>query len=186
MPTAYYAPSQLFREAEQLLANLYVTEPQDRRIAVYMTCVDNNSGLNYPVLALVDNVTLTLGVNALQPTTSSKTTYPNYYFSSCDMNWFVAASATSLYLKRFVFSANSKNSELEDGTHNLTNLNGVNGLVPLQRTMGNVPAPFSVPFMSDNILGYGLTISPSSPFDFMNFAGYTTPLPKIGFGYDVT
>jgi hypothetical protein len=132
---------------------------------------------------LVESVTLTLGVNALQPTMSSKTTYPNYG-SSCDMKWFVAASATSLYLKRFVFSADSKNSELQDGTHNLTSLNGVNGLVPLQRTMGNNPAPFSVSFMSDNILGYGLTISPSSPFDFMNFAAYNTPLPNIGFVYD--
>jgi hypothetical protein len=52
LPTGYYAPSQLFREAEQLLANLYVTETQDRRISVYMTCVDNDSDLNYPVLAL--------------------------------------------------------------------------------------------------------------------------------------
>jgi hypothetical protein len=184
LPTAYYAPSQLFREAEQLLANLYVTESQDRRIVVYMTCVDNTSGLNYPVLTLVDNVTLTLGVNALQPTASAKTTYPGYYFSVCDTNWFVAAEATSLYLKRFVFSADANNSELQDGTHNLTNLNGVNGLVPLQRTMGNVPGPFSVPFMSDNIVAYGLTIGPSSPFDFMNFAAYNTPLPNIGFVYD--
>jgi hypothetical protein len=175
MPTAYYAPSQLFRDAEQLLANLSVTEPKDRRIVVYMTCVAKDA------YALVADVTLTLDPNALQPTTSYKTT-PLDYVDACDPNWLdEPADATHIYLKRFVFSADADNPGLKDRTYHLTNLNGVNGLVPLPTPLASPSSPLKVPFMSDNVVGYGLTIGASSPFDFMNFAAYTTPIPYLGF-----
>jgi hypothetical protein len=172
MPTAYYAPSQLFREAEQLLANLYVTEPQDRRIVVYMTCVLKET------YTLVGDVTLKLDQN-VEPAAVYKTN-PQPYNDTCDPNWLnEPADETQIYLKRFVFSADKDNPGLKDGTHRLENLNGVNGLNPLPTRLA--PTPFDVPFMSDNVVGQELTISPSSPFDFMNFGAYTTPIPYLPF-----
>lgn len=159
------------------MANLYVTEPQDRRIVVYMTCVVKDA------YELVGDVTLTLDQNAFQPAASYKTNLQPY-LDTCDQNWLDdSADATQIYLKRFVFSAGSDNSELKDGTHQLTNLNGVNGLVPLPTPLAPSSSPLNVPFMSDNIVGHGLTISSSSAFDFMNFAAYTTPIPYLGVSY---
>ncbi len=173
LPTAYYEPSQLFREAEQLLANLYVTEPRDRRIVVYMTYPDRAK------YVLVESVTVTLGINALQPTASSKTS-PFPINLHDDPNWFDlgVTDTFGICLKRFVFSADPNNPELKDGAHNLTNLNGANGLLPLETYFNN---GFLVPFMSDNVVGYPLAISSSSPFDFMNFAAYTMPGTYIKF-----
>jgi hypothetical protein len=174
LSTGYYQPSRLLREAEQLLASLYVTEPQDRRIVVHMT---------YPKkYELVDSVTLTLGVNSLQPVSSS-TTSPYVVTAVNDSNWIAPANEVYICLKRYVFSADSKNTELGDGTHILTNLNGVNGLVPVDRYYVNENNDYTTlefPFMSDNIVKHRLTLSPSSPFDFMNFAAYTIPLPCLG------
>jgi hypothetical protein len=178
-PTAYYAPSQLFREAEQLLANLYVTGPQDRRIVVYMTCIERDE------YALVSDVTLTLDQN-VEPAATQKTTAP-FYAGGADTNWLdgYPTDAAALYLKRFVFSADANNPTLKDGPHQLTNLNGVNGLgpLPLPGTLQPPPgsSPLTVPFMSDHVVGHELTIGPSSAFDFMNFAAYTTPIPYVGY-----
>ena len=54
---------------------------------------------------------------------------------------------------------NCDNPGLKDGIHRLTNLNGVNGLIPVPTPL--VDNPFNVPFMSDNVVGQELTISPS-------------------------
>ena len=178
-PTAYYAPSQIFREAEQLLANLYVTGPQDRRIVVYMTCIERDK------YALVNDVTLTLDQN-IEPAATQKATAP-FYYGGADTNWLddYPTDTAALYLKKFVFSADANNPTLKDGPHRLTNLNGVNGLgpLPLPGTLQPPPgsSPLTVPFMSDHVVGYELTIGPSSAFDFMNFAAYTTPIPYVGY-----
>jgi hypothetical protein len=174
---AYFAPSAVFKAAENLLATLYVTAPADRRIVVHMVYVSEPG-----ISTLLAGVALTLTQSGLPPVPATSSAVLGAPFP-------LAAGGTQLpdfnfqfndfYIKRFVFSADDPNQTLADGQYTLADLNGVNGLVPMATYLsdpnagGSNPEP---PFMNQNVLAYPLSIDGTTPFDFMNFMAYMVPV----------
>jgi hypothetical protein len=181
----YYQPSTVFQNAESVLASLYVTEPSDRRIVVHMLY------LNAPELTgLLDGVSLTLSptggadpvnatralvLNSFVPPFGPPSTMedPNLWVDTPPLN------ASGFCIKRFTFSASDSDALLADGTYTITNINGTNGLVPIETYIsdgGWVPGNYPNPnFMNDAVLGHPISVNAAKPFDFMNFMAYVTP-----------
>ncbi|MBC7759735.1 MAG: hypothetical protein H7069_12825 [Phormidesmis sp. FL-bin-119] len=167
---AFYAPSSIMMKAEQLLANLYVTETTDRRITVHMLYSSEAT-----VAPLLGGLSLSLnGMSAGTPTTLNPISsnvlggpYPFPNGAPCpDQNFF---SGLGFSIKRYVYK-DDNTVGLADGVYQLTDLNGVNGLVPIEVYGSN-----NVPFQQDAILAHNLEVNVVSKFDFMNFAAYMQP-----------
>jgi hypothetical protein len=168
--SGYYAPSSVFAAAEKLLANLYVTKPEDRRIVVHMLYTN---GANGSIATAVNAVPLTLDhkSSVIQPLTDQlgPFLYPGYFLIDSNYDWIQETPDKDLgrkfWLNRCVYSTDA--GALKDGTYKLTDLNGHSGLVQLQTYAAD-----NVPFQEPRVLGYQLQIGPSAPFDYMNFAAY--------------
>jgi hypothetical protein len=167
--TDFYAPSSIFLNAEKLLANLYLTDPTDRRIVVYMTYANDPE-----ISTVVSSAKLTLSPESgadLSPVSEEDFgpfTIIGPKNSLIDRNFLNGGP----FFRRFVFTG-SDAGPLADGTYFLTNLNGQDGLVPL-KTAASGPIP--LPFMNPNIYNYPLAINGvAQPFDFMNFVCYMLP-----------
>ncbi|HEY6213479.1 MAG TPA: hypothetical protein VIW45_14405 [Vicinamibacterales bacterium] len=177
--SAYFEPSPIFRNAEALLASLAVTDPPAQRVVVYVTYVDG------VIASIVNPVALTLSSNGQPPLTASSaailgpfTDYSDYNFEDSA----VGVGDWAFWVKRFVYTGDA----LQSGTYTVTNINGVNGLIPMETYAstgdagalgpdgaGGVGGP--VAFMNGNVWKYQLSVDPTSPFDFMNFMAYCTP-----------
>jgi hypothetical protein len=174
---SFYTPSRIFADAEQLLANLYLTDHKQRRIVVHMLYPDGG-GIN----TLLDGLFLTLSplksAASINPVSNTRLGSP-YPFPGPDdhspmfpdQNIYTAGG---FYLKRYVFADGSQGG-LTDGQYLMTNLNGRNGLVPMQTYLTedwHLPA---APFQQDNVTEYTLQVNSAKQFDFMNFGAYTVP-----------
>lgn len=174
---AYYTPSSIFTAAEQLLANLYVTDSADRRIVVHML-YPNGSGIN----TLLDGLKLTLsrtGSSTTVGSTSDSRLGGPFPFPTLDdySPWFPdqnVYSGDGFYLKRYVFTG-ADGAGIKDGQYTVTDLNGHDGLVPLQTYLSGERSLPAVPFQQHAIVSYRLQVNHAKPFDFMNFAAYTMP-----------
>jgi hypothetical protein len=174
---AFYAPSDIYTSAEQLLASLAVTSPTDRRIVVHML-YPKGAGIN----TLLDGLKLTLS-----PVQASKTihsisasrlgspyafpTPEDYDPRFPDQNIY---TGSGFYLKRYVFSS-TEGGELKDGQYTLTDLNGHDGLVPIQTYLSSERGGGATPFQRHSVVSHPLRVNAANPFDFMNFAAYTVP-----------
>jgi hypothetical protein len=170
----YYEPSPVFEAAEALLASLSLTSSEDRRVVVYIVY------LGYaPISSLVSAAQLTLSTSSGAPlSSSSNATFGPFSYGNIDSNNQTTPDdnfplGSPFFVKRFVY-AFSDGAPLADGGYTLTNLNGVNGLIPMQTYLGTAP------FMSDVIVNYGLFVDPAEPFDFMNFMAYSLPVINVG------
>jgi hypothetical protein len=175
---AFYAPSSIFAAAEQLLANLYLTSPSDRRIVVHM---------GYPsvpgMTSVLDHLNLTLTPDGTQQTINAVSgnrlgapfvvlpppggagEYPDENASSA---YFLGGGG--YYLKRYVFTDQSFGG-LVDDSYTLTSLNGQDGLVPMFTYLNP-----GAPFQQDSVVNYILQVNAAQQADFMNFEAYSTPL----------
>jgi hypothetical protein len=102
---------------------------------------------------------------------------PGDYPTGMDFNFHVfldPEGSSLIYLNRHVYATAPDGKPIPDGVYTLTNLNGHDGLVPID-TYGWSKVPFQQP----QVLGHRLQIGPASPFDFMNFAAYTMPVPAL-------
>ena len=177
---AYYSPSEIFRAAEELLANLYVTGAGDRRIVVHMLYQSGS-----PVGPLVGAVQLPLttpqGGQQFMPTASARLggpfAYPGTSTAWMDFNFDMGIIPSTFYLKRFVYAQDAGHpTALPDGDYRIVNLNGTNGLIPLETYIvgdTNCPKPA---FLDDTVLAYTLHVDGAQRFDFANFLAYNIPL----------
>jgi hypothetical protein len=165
--SGYYAPTSIFRDAEKMLASLYVTGPEQRRIVVHMLY---RGGPNGTIASAVNGVPLTIAPatgGSISPThqaqfgplltinagLADKDAVP------ADPNFRVDVySGSVFYLNRLVYE------DVLDGTYNLYDLN--NTLPPIDSMVGKTP------FQQKKVLGYTLQVNAATPFDFMNFGGY--------------
>jgi len=166
--SAFYEPSAIFEAAESLLADLAVTAPTDRRIVAWMLYAGSY------IANVVSPVELTLAGGSATVSASSDAILGPYSYPSpgtiyVDYNF---DTGSAFFVKRFVFSGEA----LADGAYTLTNLNGTNGLTPLETYLSGTGERTAPPFMNDNITQYGLAIGGAQPFDFMNFMAYSTPV----------
>lgn len=170
----YYAPTSIFENAEAMLATLSVTDPHDRRLVVHMVFSDDQYGtFKTPIDA--NPITLTFsGSSTVTPTHVSKFGYTGFPVllptGTPDQNFF---NGQYMHLYRHVYAQDKNNpTALQDGSYQLTNLNGK---LPAMQTYaaGNErpPAP-AVSFQETKILSYLLNVSSTSKFDFMNFGAY--------------
>jgi hypothetical protein len=175
--SAYIEPSAVFERAESLLASLAVTDPPTQRIVVYVTYVDG------VIAGAVSPVALTLSSTNGQPPLAASSaailgpfilSYTIDYNFENDLN---GLAAGRFWVKRFVYTVDA----LQSGTYTMTNMNGVNGLVPMETyastgdagSLGWSRGP--IPFMNRDVWKYPLSVDPTSPFAFMNFLAYCTP-----------
>jgi hypothetical protein len=172
--TAYYGPSSILKNAEALLASLYVTKALDRRIVVHLVYASDPMVSN-----VVSGAPLTLtnvSDSNVVPSGKSQITGGPFIVGNSvplDINLYYSGTP-GFYLKRFVFFADDQNTALADGSYQLTDINNQNGLVPINTYVAD-----DLNFMNGNVLNYVLTVSSSKPFDFMNFMAYMTPVQAI-------
>jgi hypothetical protein len=175
---AFYEPSRIFKAAEELLATLYVTAPEERRIVVHMSYPNASSISNLLTglfMTLTPGGTSTVVHSSSNAVLGSPFPFPSpgdYSPMFPDQNIY---NGLGFYLNRYVFTEAAP-SGLTDGQYQLTDLNGLNGLVPLQTYMSGTyraPAP---PFQQKNVLAYTMQVNSASPFDFMNFVAYNDPV----------
>jgi hypothetical protein len=174
---AFYTPSTIFQTAEQLLANLYVTGVTDRRIVVHMLY---SNGAAIPTLLNGLSLTLTAATSGIQSTINPISharlggpfdfpgTGAGDYLMYADTNVYTGAG---LYLKRYVYDDSAQSGLAVTGIYNVSNLNGHNGLIPIETYSG-----FTAPFQQNSVVNYALEVNSVSKFDFMNFAAYTFPI----------
>jgi hypothetical protein len=175
---AFYTPSQIFYDAEKLLANLYVTAPTQRRIVVHMLYPDGR-GIN----TLLDGLSLTISSNgssgAVNPASSNRLggpfPFPGPNDWSPDFPDQNIYSGNGFYLKRYVYTEGPNG--LIDGEYFMMNLNGRNGLVPLQTYVTSDRNLPPAPFQQDCVVEYPMQVNAANQFDFMNFSAYTVPFP---------
>lgn len=173
--SSYYVPSSLFMKAEELLATLAVNDSSSRRIVVHVLCDDLN-GIGSLVKQAVMTITHAGAGNIIQP--ASTLDFGPYYFQ---MDNPPPASTLpdpnmvygGIYLKRMVFTANNTSSPLADGQYQLTNMNNIDGLIPIETYASN-NSP--VPFLTDSVLQYVMEVNSSEPYDFMNLLAYNAPI----------
>jgi len=174
---AFYTPSSVFMAAEQLLASLYVTGSSDRRIVVHMLYA-NGGGLP----TLLSSLPLTLSrigsrapIGAVSrsrlggpfpfPTLDDRSpAYPDQNIYEGD----------GFFLNRYVF-VDSDGGGLTDGQYTLSDLNGHDGLVPMETYLASEDNLPPAPFQQHSVVSYTLEVNTANPFDFMNFAAYTVP-----------
>jgi len=174
----YIEPSAVLRSAEELLANLYVTDPDERRIVLLMAY-----SADAPIGPAVDQAALSLtpasGGDPVAATRRNRLgapyAWPGHWTTPSaippsDYNMLM----DTLYVTRFVFSA-GKGSGLPDGDYTITNINGENGLIPYETYLGQQPNT-EPPFMNDDVLNYPLHVDGAKQFDFMNFMAYVVPV----------
>jgi hypothetical protein len=175
---AYIEPSAVLRSAEELLANLYVTDPDERRIVLLMAY----SG-DAPIGPAVDQAALTLspasGGGTVAATRKNRLGAPYAWPGNWTVPSAIAPSdynmlSNTTYVTRFVFSAGG-GSGLPDGDYTITNINGQNGLIPYETYVGQTPST-APPFMNDDVLNYPLHVDGAKQFDFMNFMAYVVPV----------
>jgi hypothetical protein len=179
---SYIEPSAVLRSAEELLANLYLTDPEDRRIVVHLAYQ-----ADAPVGPAVDPAVLTLAASdgsIVSPQKNDRLGAPYPWPNQWNGGWTVPIADlnfffNTLYVRRFVFFASATAQGLADGDYNLTNLNGQNGLVPMETYLSSQGGP--PPFMNDDVHLYGLHIDGVRQFDFMNFLAYVVPVPAPGY-----
>jgi hypothetical protein len=168
----YYAPTQIFENAEAMLSTLSVTDANDRRIVVHMMFCDDKAGtFKSPIDA--NPLTLTQDNSAsVSPTAVSKFAYngfPDFNPDGTpDRNFF---TGPIMYLYRHVYSQDAAHpTALPDGLYQLTNLNGKLPEMFTYATVYNTPPKAS--FQEAKVLSYTLRMSPTNQFDFMNFNAY--------------
>ena len=176
---SYYQPSQIFADAEQLLATLYVTNATDRRIVVHMLYSDGGG-----IPTLLSNLQLQLSpVNSAETVgpvsrtrLGSPFAFPAQALSGApypDGNFF---EGDGFYLNRYVFIDSVGGGGLTDGQFTMTDLNGQNGLLPIETYMsGTQPGQRMVPFQLNSLVNYVMEVNTADPFDFMNFLAYNVP-----------
>ena len=177
----YYQPSALFKRAEQILADLYLTEADDRRVVVHMlydhlfqslvgaasiSITSSDGGSEGAVSPSVTNVMPVYDLLAGQ----EGGRVPDETFCS---NQFV--------LQRYVFTASGSQSDdtgsdpsFADGNYTITNINGQSGLVPINTYVSNGVIGGKFPFCPTAQLNYVIPISPETPFGFVNFVAYSS------------
>jgi hypothetical protein len=178
---SYIEPSAVLRSAEELLASLYLTAPEDRRIVILMAFCNDA-----PIGALVTPIPLTLtqaggGGGTIAAASNSPLgpyPWPNWSNSPTqagppDENMMF----NSLAIRRIVFEATAKDSAaLPDGDYNLTNLNGQGGLIPIETYVSFESNRNTAPFMTNNVPSYLLHVDGARQFDFLNFLAYSLPV----------
>lgn len=172
---AYYSPSEVFRQAEDLLATLYVTGESDRRIVVHMLfdAALESSGILSGVELSLEPVGDGASVN---PATSLRLGGP-YSIASTILEWVPDLNlyTSGFYIKRYVFKADASDQSLADGAYQISNINGTQGLVPMNTYLSSV-GNARPQFMNDNVLAWTVAVGESQPFDFMNFMAYMIPV----------
>ncbi|AWG25258.1 hypothetical protein [Flavobacterium kingsejongi] len=174
---AFYAPSNIFQLAEQLLANLSVTAATSRRIVVHMLY---SSGVGIPTLLSGLQLSLSAGNSGTTITPISDTVlggpfdFPNGaggYIIYPDVNFYTGAG---FYVKRYVYNETTQSGLADTGTYTLSNLNGHDGLLPIQTYASQI-----TPFQENSVIAYNLEVNPVSKFDFMNFMAYSVPMTVV-------
>jgi hypothetical protein len=182
----YIEPSAVLRSAEDLLASLYLTDPEDRRIVVLMAYCNDD-----PIGSMVTPVALTLtqadgGGGTIAAQTSSVLgpfPWPNRFvwlgeLAPADDN---LVYVESLNVRRFVFAADAgRTAGLPDGDYTITNLNGQDGLIPMETYVSAESNRPNAPFMTNNVATYVLHVDGARQFDFMNFLAYSLPISSPG------
>ena len=174
---AFYAPSPIFKAAERLLANLYVTEPDARRIVVHMLYPNGGGisplldGLDLPLVAEESSETISaVSSNRLGSPFQFPWNNDDYGPDYPDQNIY---NGQGFYLKRYVYS--DGDGGLQDDQYKLTNLNGHDGLVAKETYLTLTFELPAAPFQQDNIVNYSMQVTSVDKFDFMNFLAYSTP-----------
>jgi hypothetical protein len=172
-PTSYYAPSPVFKKAESLLASLYVTEDADRRIVLYML-YDETLSISGTINAAP--LTLTGANSPVPPRTRAQLGTPFQFpgENRVDANW---TMSTTFFINRYVFVADSTDQSLADGSYTITDINGQDGLIPVETYLSG---PNNIPFLDQYALSYTLSVNEAEPFDFMNFMVYMVPVTAVG------
>jgi len=175
-PSAYYEPSSIYGAAEALLATLYVTGEGDRRIVIHMAysgkvIADVVSGVELTIdgkgadgkeTTLKPARSDDLGRTSIMTGDREEVVDPNL-----DMGWFD--------VRRFVYqTAQDGSYDMPDGSYMLTDLNGQDGLEPIE-TYASSRWNMKLPFLDGGPLGHVMAISSTSPFAFMNFLAYMRP-----------
>jgi hypothetical protein len=167
--SGYYAASSVFMEAEKLLANLYVTEPERRRIVVHLIYMDGQDGA---ISSRVNGVQSTLDQEQKRITAKHSAQLGPYPITIemnedqvPDVNMSSSSyTGSSFHVNRLVFTTSDDGKPLDDGAYTVSNLNAT--LQPIESYGGKVP------FQEAKVLGHQLRVSAAAPFDFMNFGGY--------------
>jgi hypothetical protein len=174
----YIEPSAVLRSAEELLANLYITDPDERRIVLLMAYTGDA-----PIGPAVDQAALTLspagGGDPVAATRKTRLGAP-YAWPGDWVTLSIPPSDdnmlfSTLYVTRFVYSAGG-GTGLPDGDYEITNINGQNGLVPYETYISRNTSDPPPPFLNDAVLNYPLHVDGAKQFDFMNFMAYVIPI----------
>jgi len=166
--SSYYEPSTVFGRAEELLASLAVTHPAARRVVVHMLYVTE-----FGIDTMLNGVDLTLSSTpggATIVAASSGTLgapFPTVANSGADRNF---AHSGAFFVKRFVYGGDAS---LPDGGYAITDVNGMNGLVPVGTYAGGFGT--GAPFLGKGVVAHTLSVNGSRTFDFMNFMAYSAP-----------
>ncbi len=192
---AYYTPSQIFYNAEALLASLYCTGDSDRRIVVYMEYFGLQQYQN-----LLQNQQLVLKSTSSDNSTtiipSNKQTlqFPNFFpfippiklnpVNYKDFNWCSSnGSINGISINRYIYSLNQEALPpifMPDGSYSVTVPN-TSPAMPLILSPANQlfnsldPNSVNANFMTPGASNYVLSINDTSNFDFMNFLAYNYP-----------
>jgi hypothetical protein len=173
---AFYAPSNIFNDAEQLLANLYVTGSKQRRIVVHMSYPDGY-GINPLLNGLFLKIAPPGSANGVNPVSSRRFGHPYPYPASGDYSPIypdqnIYSGLQGFYLKRYVYS---DEGGLGDGQYSVADMNGKDGLVALETYLTAEERVPPVPFQQDSVVNYVMQVNSAKKFDFMNFPAYVLP-----------
>ncbi|MEM8638662.1 MAG: hypothetical protein AAGG51_07615 [Cyanobacteria bacterium P01_G01_bin.54] len=165
-----YWPTEIRYQAEALLAGARAMQPGERRLIVHMIYppyINPLSGIFPPL----ENVEVPIvpykdrddGENSINP---SNATILNAFDNSLGM--------LEHYVKRFIFTnldsegKPSKDSDLQDIAYVLKDINGTQNLPPVIES-GLTRA---TNFQQEKYLTYVMNLSPTRPFEFMDFGAY--------------
>lgn len=163
---SYFQPSAMLRRAEEVLAQLFVTKPDDRRIVIHMIYSAED-----PIKSLLAPIKISLqssgGATIAPSSTASLGTFSYGDYSGLDPNLVFGGDVT-----RMVYggaNSSSQGSNFTDGSYTIQNMNNQ---LPPQSTYA---ASENVNFMGDGILAAKLYIDGIAKFDFTNFVAYSAP-----------
>jgi hypothetical protein len=179
----YFEPSPVLRSAEELLARLYLTEPEDRRIVIHLA-YQADPPIGPAVDAAAPTLTAANGSGTVAPKRDDRLGAPYPWPGAWNSGWPVCIGdlnllSNTLYVRRLVFSAGPQGGSLVDGAYTPTNINGQSGLLPMETYLG-ASSGSNPPFMNDNVINYPLFVDGSQQFDYLNFLAYVVPVKRPG------
>lgn len=163
---SYFEPSPMLRRAEEVLAQLYVTEADQRRMVVHMSY----SAME-PIQSLVLPIKLSLLAADGTVFAPTSTATVGSFFMGANNPYIDYNLPFGVQTTRLVYEGTA--DTLADGSYTIQDINGQDNLVP-QRSYASAQP---VPFLGDGILATQLYIGGVAQFDFTNLVAYSFPCP---------